>query len=64
MLLTLARDPVQLDLAADQQKEPIGGIALVHERGVIGQAPETGQGADILEGFFRQPAEQVMPAQG
>ena len=53
---------VSFDRSAEESL--VGGIALVHERGMVGQALETGQGADILEGFFGQLAEQMVPAQG
>ena len=51
-------------LNPDQQEKPLGGVALMHQGRVPGQALEIGQGADVLEDFFRQGAEQMMPAQG
>ncbi|MNF87349.1 hypothetical protein D3C84_698140 [compost metagenome] len=63
VFLAFAGEPVQLDLAADQQEKALGRIPLVHERAVTTQALEHGQGADFLEDFLRQLAEQVVPAQ-
>ena len=63
VFLTFTRDPVQLDLTADQQKKTFGRIALVHECGVTAQMFEIGQIADVLKDPFRQLAEQVVTAQ-
>ncbi|MNC78505.1 hypothetical protein D3C75_1307260 [compost metagenome] len=60
MLLALGTEPVQLDLATDQQEKTLGRIALVHERVMTAQAPEHGQAADSFEDFVRQLAEQVV----
>ncbi|MNH31206.1 hypothetical protein D3C79_915440 [compost metagenome] len=60
MFLALGAEPVQLDLATDQQEEALGRVALVHERVMAAQAPEHGQATDGFENVVRQLAEQVM----
>ncbi|MNT74573.1 hypothetical protein D3C72_2134010 [compost metagenome] len=63
VFLAVSSDPVQLDLAADQQEKTLGRVPLVHERAVTTQALERGQATDLLEDLVRQLLEQVMTTQ-
>jgi len=63
LLLAIAGDAVQLDLAVDQHMEMLGRIALVEQRASGGQALGRGMRGDGVQRCLAQAAEQMMTAQ-
>ena len=62
LLLTIAGDPVQLDLAVDQHVKVLGRVALMEQRAAGRQALDRGMRREVLQSRLGQPIEQMMTA--